>query len=134
MHTTLWAVGLALIGLAGLAHVGIFVLESVAWDRFGHRVFGVPADESAVVRPWAMNQGWYNLFLGLGALGGAIASLIAWYEVLAVAGSVAAFSALCMVGAAVVLVATNRRMLRGALIQGLLPLLGLTAIGIAALG
>lgn len=135
MQAAFWYIGLVLIGLAGLMHVGIFLLETALWRRVGRRTFGVTHEHEAAVRPWAVNQGWYNLFLALGAIGGSVAGLIWWNSVLSViAAPIAAFAAVCMVGAAIVLVATNRRMLRGALLQGLAPLLGLIGLGIATFG
>jgi putative membrane protein len=55
--------------LAGLLHVWIFVMESVLFDRPSiHARFAVRTQDVPVVRPWAYNQGFYNLFLGIGAL------------------------------------------------------------------
>ena len=60
--------------LAGLLHVMIFVFESVMWSRpTTWRRFGVRSQADAdVLRPMALNQGFYNLFLGIGALVGAV--------------------------------------------------------------
>jgi putative membrane protein len=111
--------------LAGLVHVLIFAMESVLFRRPQvYRRFHVRGEDVAAVRAWAFNQGWYNLFLAAGAIGGVIAAR---------AGSpaagrpVALFSCGCMLGAALVLAGTDRRMLRGALMQGLLPLAALLA-------
>jgi len=135
MEAALWFIGLALITLAGLLHLVFFLLETMLWDRLGRRTFGVRAEDSDAVRVWALNQGWYNLFLGVGAIAASIAGLFWWNSILAViAAPIAAFTAFCMLGAAVVLVASNPRMLRGALIQGLAPLLGLVALGLATFG
>jgi putative membrane protein len=38
-----------------------------------HRLFGVRAGDVPTVRVWAFNQGFYNLFLAAGAIGGLIA-------------------------------------------------------------
>lgn len=67
------------------------------------------------------NQGFYNLFLAIGTLVGVIGPSLVWddgYELLV-------FCALFMIGAAVVLVASNRMLWRGALLQGGLPVLAL---------
>ncbi|GHJ44381.1 membrane protein [Catellatospora sp. TT07R-123] len=111
--------------LAGLLHVLIFVMESVLFRRPAvHGRFRTrPADLDAV-RPWALNQGFYNLFLALGALGG-VAAVHAGQA--ATGAAVALFSCACMLGAALVLIATDRRMARAALTQGLLPALALAA-------
>ena len=134
MAPALTTLGLALIALAGLVHVGFFVLEALVWDRVGRRIFGARVEHLEAIRPWAANQGWYNLFLAIGAIGGAVAALIQWSgAVELIGGSVAAFAALCMGGAAIVLLATNRSMLRGALLQGTPPVLGLIALAFGAL-
>ncbi|GAB2637630.1 DUF1304 domain-containing protein [Kribbella swartbergensis] len=106
--------------LAGLFHVAVFAMESLLFRKPStYRRFRVKDDaEAAVVRPWAFNQGFYNLFLALGALGGLIAG----------GGggcAVALFSCACMAGAGVVLVATDRRMVRAAAAQAVPPILAL---------
>ncbi len=121
-------IGLVLAVLAGLLHVYIWWIEAIAFETSGHKVFGVPAAEVAVAKPWAFNQGYYNLFLGLGAIAGAVAAFAdqAWgvpWAVLATA---------CMVGAALVLILSDRTKARSALIQGTLPALGLVALAIAS--
>jgi putative membrane protein len=57
------------VALAALLHVYIFLMESVWWTRPATwRRFGVADQASAdTIRPMAYNQGFYNLFLGLGA-------------------------------------------------------------------
>jgi putative membrane protein len=59
---------LVFAGLAALIHVYIFVLESLRFDQPATwRVFGIPgAAEAELMRPWAYNQGFYNLFLAIG--------------------------------------------------------------------
>jgi putative membrane protein len=115
--------------LAALVHVYIFVLESVQWTtpRVWRR-FGV-ADQAAAdtVRPMAYNQGFYNLFLAIGA---AIGLVLFWvggdaHTVADVAGRTLALFALgSMVAASLVLLTTGRRYLPAALLQGTLPLIG----------
>ena len=112
--------------VAGLIHVMIFVLESVIFRRPPvHATFGVAPDDVAAVRPWAFNQGFYNLFLAAGALGGPV---LVWSGSTVAGRTLALFACGSMLAAAVVLVATNRRMLRGAAIQGVAPLLFLLAV------
>lgn len=154
MSAALAIAGMACFVLAGLVHVWIFALESLLW-RSGRtwRQFGIRSESDAeVARPWAFNQGFYNLFLGLGAIVGgfgaiaalargadwvvtaplADAAVFGWGPRLDGWGWVAAFCALCMVGAAVVLLASSRgRLLRGALIQGTAPLVGLVLLAVA---
>ena len=117
-----------LVGLAAGLHVLFFVLESVVFMRPEvHRRFGLRTREEAeLVRPMAYNQGFYNLFLAIGAVVG-----LAW-----AAGdgpetggtAVAGFACAVMLGAAVVLVSTGRRFLPAALVQGLPPLVALLLI------
>lgn len=110
--------------LAGLVHVYIFVLESIAWTSPRVRaVFGISTDaEAQATRAMAFNQGFYNLFLAIGAVLG---------TVLVATGSgttgwpLVVFSAACMLGAAVILAGTGRKYLRSAVVQGTFPLIAL---------
>ncbi|MGN7190361.1 MULTISPECIES: DUF1304 domain-containing protein [unclassified Curtobacterium] len=110
--------------LAGLVHVYVFVLESVAWSSPRvRRVFGIANEtEAQATRALAFNQGFYNLFLAIGAVLGVV---------LVVAGNGATgwtlvvFSTASMLGAAVVLAGTGRRYLNSAFVQGALPLITL---------
>ena len=111
--------------LAALLHVYIFVMESVQWSqpRIWKR-FGVPNQETAdATRPMAYNQGFYNLFLAIGAILGIV---LFWAAPEDGGGrTLALFSLGSMAAAAVVLLTTGRKYLRPALIQGTLPLIGL---------
>ena len=95
--------------LAAILHVYIFLMESVQWTqpRIWKR-FGV-ADQAAAetTKPMAYNQGFYNLFLAIGAIIGIVL-----------------FSLGSMVAAALVLVTTGARYIRAALLQGTFPLIG----------
>ncbi len=115
---------LILAGLAGLVHIYIFVLESVAFRRpFAHRTFGItnPAEVELLAFPM-LNQGFYNLLLGLGTLVGVIGSARDWDPQ---GSTLIVFGCLFMVGAAAVLVIARPAMARGAVVQGLFPLLAL---------
>ncbi|MDJ0954892.1 MAG: DUF1304 domain-containing protein [Acidimicrobiia bacterium] len=116
-------ISLVLVFLAALLHIGFFVMESLLWRRpTVHRVFGVRSAEDAETMSFAMfNQGFYNLFLAAGALFGVLGSTVLFddNDVLVV------FCAMFMVGAAVVLVSSNRRLWRGAVVQGALPTIAL---------
>ena len=118
-------VGWVLAGLAGLLHVYIFVLEALRFDNPGtRRVFRIEEEHAEAVRPWAWNQGWYNLFLAVGALAGAGLGLADDDR----AGPLVVLACGSMAAAALVLVLTDRRMLRSALTQGTLPALALLAL------
>ena len=118
-------VALVLMTLAALVHIGFFVVESLLWLRPEvHKVFGVRSPDDAATMHFALfNQGFYNLFLGMGALVGVAGSWFLWDE----RHELLVFCALFMIGAAVVLVASNRRLWRGAIVQGGLPLLAMLA-------
>ena len=112
--------------LAAILHVYIFLMESVRWTQPAvWKRFGVPDQATAdAVKPMAYNQGFYNLFLAIGAIiglalfwaGGAVAEVAGRTLVLFTLGS--------MVAAALVLISTGSKYLRAALLQGTLPLIG----------
>jgi putative membrane protein len=111
------------VALAALLHGYIFLMESVWWSRPSTwKRFGV-SDQAAAdtTKPMAYNQGFYNLFLGLGA---AIGLVLYWAGSGAVGTTLVLFTTACMVLAAAVLTTSGRRYLRPALIQGTLPLIG----------
>ena len=117
-------VALVLAGLAGLLHVYFFVLESVVFRTRGRKVFGVPEADVETVAFSMYNQGFYNLFLGLGVLVGVIGSWRGWDPQ---GSTLVVYGCLFMIGAAIVLVIARPAMARGAAIQGILPLLALVA-------
>lgn len=118
--------------LAALLHVYIFVMESVQWTqpRIWRR-FGV-ADQAAAetTKPMAYNQGFYNLFLAIGAVIGIVLFVAGSADAgLRAAGlAVVLFSLGSMVAAALVLLTTGMKYLRPALIQGTLPLIGFVLV------
>ncbi|MDO7869432.1 DUF1304 domain-containing protein [Nocardioides jiangxiensis] len=117
--------------LAGLLHVYIWAMESLVFTSRGRKVFGLSAEQAADerVRELFYNQGFYNLFLAVGALVGVVLVLtdcaggraLVWFTT----GS--------MLGAALVLVTHNPKMLRGGVVQGTLPLLALAGLAVDAL-
>lgn len=116
--------------LAAVLHVYIFVMESVQWTqpRIWKR-FGV-ADQAAAdtTRPLAYNQGFYNLFLAIGA---ALGIILYRAGVVDVGKALALFSLGSMVAAALVLVTSGKGYLRAALVQGTLPLIGFVLFAFA---
>ncbi|WP_205687465.1 DUF1304 family protein [Cellulomonas endophytica] len=116
--------------VAAVLHVGIFLVESVLFDS-AHPRFGVAGDDLHAVRPWAFNQGFYNLFLavvaGVGVVvalrGGETAGLAL---VLAACGS--------MLAAAVVLLSSQPRLARSAAGQGLPALVAVVPAAALLLG
>jgi putative membrane protein len=109
--------------LAGLVHVYIWVMETLRFsDPKVHRgTFKTETADLAAVKPWAANQGWYNLFLAVGALLGTALvraePAVGWTLIVTACGS--------MLLAALVLVATDRSMVPAAAKQGGFPLLTL---------
>lgn len=144
--TPLLIAGSVFVALAGAFHVYVFVLESIRWSQpTTWRAFGIRSQADAdTIKPMALNQGFYNLFLGVGALGGVAAFLSARISLATdetdfafVAGTmnpsdagfaIAVFACLCMVGAATVLFLSVPRSRRAALLQGLPPLLGVALL------
>lgn len=112
------------IAISGLLHVAIFVMESLLFTRpaIWRRFLITSKGDAQAVRPWALNQGFYNLFLALGALGGLVAI---WLGRPTEGAAIALFACACMALAGAVLVATDRRMLRAAAMQAVPPLAAL---------
>ncbi|WP_439593824.1 DUF1304 domain-containing protein [Microbacterium sp.] len=114
--------------LAALLHVYIFIMESVQWTQPRvWRRFGVTDQAAAdTTKPMAYNQGFYNLFLAVGAVLGMV---LFWAGDNGAAADIAGralvlFSLGSMLAASLVLVTSGRRYLRPALVQGTLPLIG----------
>ncbi|USQ79937.1 DUF1304 domain-containing protein [Ornithinimicrobium faecis] len=123
-------VAAVLVGFAALLHGYIWLMESMWWTRPAiWRRFGVRDQGTAeVIAPMAYNQGFYNLFLGVGAALG----LVLFLTGADTAGrTLVLFTTGCMVLAAVVLLSSGRSYLRAALTQGTLPLLGFVALLLA---
>ncbi len=106
--------------LTGLIHVLFFCMESLWWTKPAvYRRFRNTEQQARATKALAFNQGFYNLFLAAGTLGG-LALIATGHRS---AGMVlVAWNCASMLGAAVVLAASSPKMLRGALIQGLPPL------------
>ncbi|NII94748.1 DUF1304 domain-containing protein [Microbacterium halimionae] len=114
--------------LAALLHGYIFVMESVQWTQPKvYRRFGLADAETAeITKGMAYNQGFYNLFLAIGA---ALGLVLFWIGDNATAADVAGrtlvlFSLGSMGAASLVLLSTGIRNLRPALTQGTLPIIG----------
>jgi putative membrane protein len=108
------------VGLAGAFHLAVFAMESLLFRKPStYRRFLIPNQaEAEVAQPWAFNQGFYNLFLALGAFAGLIAAGDKGH-------AIALFSCACMAGAGIVLVASNPRMARSAGLQAGPPIIAL---------
>ncbi|MFZ4895965.1 DUF1304 domain-containing protein [Plantibacter sp. Mn2098] len=108
--------------LSAALHIVIFYWESLAWTTPSvWKRFGLASQEEAeTTRVLAYNQGFYNLFLALGALIGAI---LYGLGVHGIGFALGIFSVICMFAASVVLVSSGPGKVRSALIQGTLPLI-----------
>ncbi|TQK19875.1 putative membrane protein [Microbacterium sp. SLBN-154] len=122
-------VGLVFAAIAALIHVYIFVLESLTWTSTRTRkTFGIRSlEEAEAMRAMAFNQGFYNLFLAVSALLGIV--LVA-AGVIAVGATLVFVATGSMVAAGLVLVLSNRRMLRPAAIQAVPPLIAVVALAV----
>ena len=131
MSDALLLVASIFAGLAAIIHVAIFAFESVLWSKpTTWRRFGVRSqDDADTLRPMAYNQGFYNVFLALGA---AASIVMIWSPDIRQGGLVLAIFALSsMLLAAIVLVASNPKLVRAAVFQGAAPLLGLVFLVLA---
>jgi putative membrane protein len=128
MVAVMWAAA----ALAGLIHVLFFCMESLWWTRPAvYRRFQSTETQAQATRSLAFNQGFYNLFLAAGVFGGFFLMETGHYR-----GGVIliTWNILSMLAAAVVLAASSPQMMRGALIQGLPPLVFLLGAGYTRLG
>ncbi|WP_285114637.1 DUF1304 domain-containing protein [Leifsonia sp. fls2-241-R2A-40a] len=115
------------VTLAAALHIAIFFMESIAWTRpTVWKRFGVASQEAAdTTRPMAYNQGFYNLFLAIGAVVGLILYGVGQH---AAGLALIIFATASMLAAAIVLTTTGRGYVRPAIIQGTLPLIGLVLL------
>lgn len=130
MNLVLLVIAVVFAALAALLHVFIFLMESVLWMRPATwKRFGLKSqEEAATIRPMALNQGFYNLFLAVGIF---VAFLLLPHPTLHVAGEMLLlFCCASMVAAALVLLISNRKLSRAALTQGVLPLIAVVALAI----
>ena len=131
MTTVFLIIGAVFVGIAGLIHLAIFLFESVLWSRpTTWKRFGVKNQEEAdILRPMAYNQGFYNVFLALGAGAGLV--MLASSNVQQAGAALSIFVLLSMLLAAVVLLFSNPKLARAAAFQGTAPLIGLIVLIIA---
>lgn len=71
MTVVVWVFAL----ITAVVHLVVFALEAflITRPRIHQGVFGVPATDVPAVRLWAFGVGFYNLFIGLGLVGGVVA-------------------------------------------------------------
>lgn len=70
----MYTVGLVVAFLVALLHVYILINESFRWGTPQvNRMFGVTAEQAAIMKPLAANMGLYNGFLAAGLFWGLVA-------------------------------------------------------------
>lgn len=112
--------------VAGVVHLGFWLMESIRWRQPAiWKRFGVSSQDEADALAFAMqNQGYYNLFLAIGAIAGAV--LVS--TDIAGRTTLLGYCCLFMLGAAVVLFVARRTMVQAALVQGVPPAFALLAL------
>jgi putative membrane protein len=116
--------------VAALIHVLFFVLESLLFRRpFAWQTFGVRSQEDAeTTRDWALNQGFYNLFLAVGVFVGVLLAASSDPAIVGAGVGMVVLATGSMLAAAIVLLVTKPALLRGVLIQGVAPLLAIVSV------
>lgn len=110
--------------LSGIIHIYIFVLESIKWGTPKvNKAFQQDEQSAEITRSFAYNQGFYNLFLAFGSLAGSVLLILGKNTV--VAQTLLIYANASMLAAALVLITSNKSMVRPASIQGLPPLLAI---------
>lgn len=70
-------VGIVLVALVALLHLGFLTLEMFYWDHeLGRKIFNMTVQQSKDSMVLAMNQGLYNGFLSAGLIWGLLAKKI----------------------------------------------------------
>lgn len=127
------ALALIFAAIASALHIVFFKLESFSWQEpKTWKTFGLESQEAAdTTAPLAYNQGFYNLFLAIGAAVGICLiafsdnhHTIGWTLIIFACGS--------MLGAALVLISTGASYARAAAIQGGPALIAVVASLIAS--
>ena len=121
--------------IAAALHVYIFTMESLTWTTPATwKRFGLASQADAeTTKPFAYNQGFYNLFLAIGAFigvgcvalgpGASAQQVVGWTLIFSCCGS--------MLLAAAVLALSGKKYLRAAVLQGTTPVLAV-ALGLLA--
>jgi len=99
----------------------VWFMRPTVWRRFGL----TSAADAAIVRSFAFNQGFYNLFLAIGVLAGI--ALVAARDPVA-GGALILFACGSMIAAGVVLYLHNTRFLLAAALQVLPPAIAVAGI------
>lgn len=124
-------ISFTMFAIAGLIHIGFFIFESYYLQKSQARQFlKISEIEHQSIRPWALNQGFYNLFLAIGVFIGL--SYVRKLQIM-MAGLMISFSGACMIVAGVVLFFSVPKMRKFALLQAGFPILGFIFLAIHVL-
>jgi putative membrane protein len=120
---------LVFAGLAAAIHGYIYVLEAFLWTTpRGRATFGTTEQEASDTRLLALNQGYYNLFLGIVTAIGVVLVAVDIDD----AGRALVYAGCgSMAAAGVVLIGSDRSKVRPALVQLLPPLIAVIALSIS---
>ncbi|WP_166877865.1 DUF1304 family protein [Salinibacterium sp. ZJ450] len=111
--------------LVGVLVIGVGVLEAFFYrDQRFHSMFLIRPEVQRAVRLWVVNQGFYNMVLGAGAILGVI--LLQTTDPL-IGRTLIFFVCAANVILGIVLVVSNRTLWRGAIAQSGLPLVTIIA-------
>lgn len=126
MRAVLLTFGSLFILLGAAFHVYVFTLESISWRKpKTWKTFGLLSqDHAEIIASMAFNQGFYNLYLGMGAIVGLIA--LAFNQTIGF--TLMLFTAMSMFGAGVVLYFSVQKSRRAAIFQAGPPLLGIVCL------
>lgn len=112
--------------IGALAHLGFFIFEVGFLPKPSvYQRLGYTDEQMRVIKPWVINQGFYNLCLALGTFYG-LANVL--QKNIMVAGAVTSVCGFTMLGAGLVLWVSQPRLRRVALIQILPPFFGFFAL------
>lgn len=110
-------------GFAAFVHYYVFALESLLWGKPRTRkVFVMDEITSKANELMAFNQGFYNLFLALGAT---VGLLLYNGEFATVGKTLVIFTMSSMVGASLVLIYSEPKLVKPAAVQGIPPFLAI---------
>lgn len=110
-----------LFAMAALIHIGFFVFESYVLQKpDAYKMLKITEQEHKVMKVWAFNQGFYNLFLAAGV---GIGLYYVMQKQVMMAGVMTGFSGFCMIVAGTALWFSVPRMRKFAYLQAGVPAL-----------
>ena len=112
--------------MAAVVHVYIWILESFLWTKPATiKTFNTTSEFAHASKTLAFNQGFYNLFLAIGAGIGLVLFMGGYID----SGKALLFSTLgSMVLASLVLIISDKTKLRAAFVQFITPAIGLISL------